>query len=362
MPPTARASEASRRFLQQYETESNGSHQGRRTVPVSLKVHVCARILRGESTVAQEASPLISTATIDRALKQIRTQGYISEPRKPPGRPLKDALAQSFIIDLYARHPTIFRDEASKALKETLDVSVHPRTITKWLNGIGWTKKKATAVAKEQNPSRYEAYSLFIGQFTSEQLCFADETGVDERNGQRTRGYSRAGTPAVVTQPQRRGTRMNVLSGVSLDGVEAPIVLETTVTAQGFYDWVEHHLLPSMNPYPGKKSVLVVDNARIHVNDGLKGLLHDAGECWTKVSPRVYAADASGLSPTGCILVYLPPYTPTLNPIEKVFSSFKRHLQRHGYTSHFDALTKIRQCVTKEDVAAFYRSSGYMAD
>lgn len=56
-----------------------------------------------------------------------------------------------------------------------------------------------------------------------------------------------------------------------------------------------------MNPYPGNNSVIVMDNARIHHDGELIELLKELG----------------------CHVVFLPPYSPDYNPIEKAFSTIK---------------------------------------
>ena len=66
--------------------------------------------------------------------------------------------------------------------------------------------------------------------------------------------------------------------------------------------------LPQMTPYPGKHSVIVLDNARIHKNANWINMVHDAGG-------RVE---------------FLPPYSPDLNPIELAFSTVKSWLKRHN--------------------------------
>ena len=62
-----------------------------------------------------------------------------------------------------------------------------------------------------------------------------------------------------------------------------------------------------MNPYPGKNSVLIMDNARIH---------HDAEL-------------VESIEEVGCKILYLPPYSPDLNPIETAFSTVKYWLKRY---------------------------------
>lgn len=61
-----------------------------------------------------------------------------------------------------------------------------------------------------------------------------------------------------------------------------------------------------MNPYPGKNSVIIMDNARIHHNEDL----------------------IKSIEEFGCRVLYLPPYSPDLNPIETAFSALKSWLKR----------------------------------
>jgi transposase len=63
-----------------------------------------------------------------------------------------------------------------------------------------------------------------------------------------------------------------------------------------------------MNPYPDACSVLVLDNCRIHHNEALVELVHAAG----------------------CLILYLPAYSPDLNPIEESFSTCK-------FISHYES-------------------------
>jgi len=62
-----------------------------------------------------------------------------------------------------------------------------------------------------------------------------------------------------------------------------------------------------MNPYPGPRSVLVMDNAPIHKSEQLAQMCRERG----------------------VILEFLPPYSPDLNPIEEAFSAIKQYLRRH---------------------------------
>lgn len=73
-----------------------------------------------------------------------------------------------------------------------------------------------------------------------------------------------------------------------------------------FEDFIRE-LLQHCGRFPAPKSVLVMDNASIHHSEALKRMCSDAG----------------------VILIYLPPYSPDLNPIEEFFAQLKRFFKRH---------------------------------
>jgi transposase len=71
-----------------------------------------------------------------------------------------------------------------------------------------------------------------------------------------------------------------------------------------------------MNPFPAERSVLVLDNCRIHHNKELYDLVHDAGMLLLDMEN-----DRDSNFHQGCLLLYLLPYSPDLNPIEESFSA-----------------------------------------
>ena len=72
-----------------------------------------------------------------------------------------------------------------------------------------------------------------------------------------------------------------------------------------------------MNAFPAERSVLVLDNCRIHHNDVLVDLVKAAGGFLILYCSQYLYLIA------GCILLYLPAYSPDLNPIEELFSTCK---------------------------------------
>jgi transposase len=79
-----------------------------------------------------------------------------------------------------------------------------------------------------------------------------------------------------------------------------------------------------MNPYPAKHSVLVLDNCCIHHVEGVEEMCAEA----YVILPNTFQ-DSNPFT-RGVKLVFLPPYSPDLNPIEECFSYIKSYISRHG--------------------------------
>jgi len=85
--------------------------------------------------------------------------------------------------------------------------------------------------------------------------------------------------------------------------------------------------VPLLTPYPGPRSVVILDNCAIHHDEEIRQIIEV--ECGKLQSLEYCACTDSGTCFKGAKLVYLPPYSPDLNPIEQAFSSIKAWLRRH---------------------------------
>lgn len=101
-----------------------------------------------------------------------------------------------------------------------------------------------------------------------------------------------------------------------------------------------------MNPFPAKRSVVVMDNCSIHHDEEVRRLIEDecgvcTDVCWSlKVLPTYVK---------GARLVYLPAYSPDFNPIEEAFSFIKAWLRRHEFLyTHPDQLPMLVQNAIRE--------------
>ena len=78
-------------------------------------------------------------------------------------------------------------------------------------------------------------------------------------------GYSPRGIPAIEVYILKRTECWSLLPAYTIDGfLPDPLIMKGSVTGDDFLDWLVTSVLPQMNPYPGDKSILVIDNNNTH--------------------------------------------------------------------------------------------------
>ena len=166
-------------------------------------------------------------------------------------------------------------------------------------------------------------------------LKFLDESG---SNIAMTRLYGRAtpGERVVEAVPQNYGSNITMLCAISLSGVSAPMTVSGAVDGIVFKTYVEKVLCPTLSP----GDVVVMDNLPAHKVSGIRELIEEVG----------------------AKLIYLPPYSPDLNPIEKCWSKIKTAL-RAAKARTREALETALQAalltITMEDAAGWFECCGY---
>lgn len=227
-----------------------------------------------------------SERTFRRMRKLWRETGRVS---KPPsnlrGRPRllhQDDL--TYLLTLIRYRPHFFLDELQGLLQNNRFISVHFTTIHRELERRHYSTKVLRRIASERSPIRRARFILRMGQYTPDQLMMTDETSKDEKTTMRRRGRALKGQRAEAHDVFVRGTRYSLLPLLTLEGIVAAIIVEGSVTRRIFLRFLEKHVaritlvqsidnqctkylfdqMPLTTPFPGPRSVLVLDNARIH--------------------------------------------------------------------------------------------------
>jgi transposase len=132
-------------------------------------------------------------------------------------------------------------------------------------------------------------------------FVFLDETGT-ATNMARRYGRSPLGARLVAVVPHGHWRTTTFVAGLRQSGVIAPLVLDGPMTGPAFRAYVEQFLAPALRP----GDVVVLDNLATHKVDGVR----------------------QALAAAGAALLYLPPYSPDLNPIEQLFAKLKALLRK----------------------------------
>jgi transposase len=130
---------------------------------------------------------------------------------------------------------------------------------------------------------------------------FIDETWATT-NMTRLHGRCPRGTRLVAAVPHGHWKTTTFLAGLRLSGLTAPLVLDGAINGEAFLAYVEQFLVPTL----ARGDIVIMDNLSSH-----------------KVAGVREAIEACGAG-----LLFLPPYSPDLNPIEQLFSKLKALLRK----------------------------------
>jgi hypothetical protein len=211
---------------------------------------------------------------------------------------------------------------------------------------LNLSRKKLSKHAKESVPAEREIYKRKLSAIYSypEQLVFVDETSKDGRDAYRRYAWSPKGKIALVSLPFRRGERLSVLAAIGTQGFIAWNTTNGTYTRRSFHEAFCTKILPLLNPWPLPRSIVILDNAKIHM--------------YPEIEAAVFSA--------GAMLLFLPPYSPDLNPIEYCFGLLKRWIQRNANLV-FPLYPKLvlevgmRRCI-HDNSLNLYEHCGYALD
>ncbi|EHS62474.1 uncharacterized protein PGTG_20597 [Puccinia graminis f. sp. tritici CRL 75-36-700-3] len=242
-----------------------------RFIPAGIKLAVVRMVAQShsQSFICETLGEKISKQSFARWTQLYRnTQRVIRDPeeyeKRGPGLILT-AEDQAFMIDLLRLEPGLFLDEMRERLYDQTDTLLSMSSLHSMLvEHLQITLKKANTInIKKSLVSKY-AYVEKMATVPAEFLVFTDESCVCSRDLLRTFSRSSKGKPANRTIMQQNAKRFTLLPAISVDGIVALTVTEENVKGTNFAHFLKYCLLPRMNPYPGPKSILVLDNAGIH--------------------------------------------------------------------------------------------------
>ena len=189
----------------------------------------------------------------------------------------------------------------------------------KRLNGCILPEKK-TIHYREQEPEKVKEYQVEIAGLAPEQIAYVDETGIDTYL-YREYGYAPRDRKVNAAVSGHKYKRVGIVAAQLGKEIISSLTFSDAMDSSLPEYWFEHQLLPALP----SDAVVVMDNASFHRRTQL-----------IRIAQK-----------RGCRLIFLPPYSPELNPIEN-FWAWLQHYLRSDLPSAFsfdDASLMLFKCV-----------------
>ena len=170
-----------------------------------------------------------------------------------------------------------------------------------------------------------------------EDLVFLDECGATTQMT-RSCGRCQKGLRLVAPVPQGHWKVLTTIAALTTAGILTAVTIDAPTDAEVFRQFVQASLVPALRP----GQVVIMDNLSSHKAPGI-----------------VEAIEA-----VGCRVLYLPPYSPDLNPIENAFSKIKsrlRTLAARTIETLGQAIADALATITASDALGYFRNAGYAA-
>jgi transposase len=169
-------------------------------------------------------------------------------------------------------------------------------------------------------------------------LVFIDETGTTTKMT-RIRGRAPIGERLRMHVPFGHWHTQTFVAGLRCHGLTAPWVLDGPMNRRAFEVYIQTQLAPTLS----KGDVVIMDNLSSHKGPRVIELIHDCG-AWP---------------------LFLPPYSPDLNPIELAFAKLKELLRKRGartIEALWQAIGDICDLFTPKECWNFFRHNGYVSE
>jgi transposase len=191
-------------------------------------------------------------------------------------------------------------------------------------------EQKRPALARFR--ARWQAYQ---GRIDPRRLVFLDETWI-KTNMAPLRGWGPRCKRLLAYVPYKRWKTMTFIAALRHDRIEAPWVLDGPINGEAFKVYVETQLLKTLKP----GDIVVADNLGSHKNKAVRKLIRDAG----------------------AHLLFLPAYSPDLNPIEQVFAKLKTLLRKadeRSIDAVWNRIGSLLDQFSSDECARYFAHAGY---
>ena len=180
-------------------------------------------------------------------------------------------------------------------------------------------------------------WDILVTTKSADRLVFIDETGANTKMIRRY-GWGPKSSRVVSNVPHGHWTTTTFVAALRTTGLTAPLVIDSPMNGEVFLAYVKQQLIKILRP----SDIVIMDNLTSHKQPGVQDAIESVG----------------------ANVMYLPPYSPDLNPIELAFSKLKTLLRRSAERTVEDLWKRIGELLdefTPQECRNYFRHCGYNA-
>ena len=202
----------------------------------------------------------------------------------------------------------------------------------------GSASKKSLHASEQDRPDgarRRAQWKKYQGRLDPRRLVFIDETWA-KTNMTRTHGRAPRGKRLVAKAPHGRWRTLTFLAALRHDRIDAPCVIDGPINGESFRAYVEQILVPVLKP----GDIVIIDNLGSHKGKAVRQAIRSVG----------------------AKLLFLPPYSPDLNPIEQCFAKLKTLLRKAAertVEATWRRIGFLLQRFSPQECANYLKNAGY---
>ena len=305
---------------------------------LDLREQAMAWLAAGESSSVVAAALSVAVSSVIKWAARERQFGSVAPGRMGGHRPFAiSGKHRFFVLQQIEKTPHVTLQALSEAL------AAHGLKVLQRQWGASWRAsakalKKTVLTAEQIRPDiarRRRRWIHYRGRIDPHRLVFIDETWI-KTNMAPLRGWGTRGERLITHVPHGHWQTMTFIGALRHDRIEAPWVLNGPINAGAFKTYVRAELIKTLKP----DGIVVLDNLNSHKGKAVRAMVRSIG----------------------ARLVFLPSYSPDLNPIEQAFAKIKhtmRKAMRRSVAAVECAVADTLDTITPQECANYLANAGY---
>ena len=309
-------------------------------------MRICTLFESGKSQKDISVVMGIKPSTIQHIIKHYEANGRIYKKKRGPrtGSKITEEMCGA-IQNWLADDCGLTLVQLKNRLSASYGIDVSKSTVDRAIKGFNYSFKRTSVVPERRNCestiTKRKQYAdqflnLLQGQVSEEKFIFIDEVGfnVSMRTGY---GRSLVGTPAVMRVPHIKSKNISICCAINKNEVISYTSQRFAFNTSSFGSFLEQ-LFIDLQERNICEGVLIMDNVSFHHARAIKAIV-DRYPSFT--------------------ILFLPPYSPFLNPIENMFSKWKNIVKRGNPTDEAmmtDLIETGRNLISQRDCESYFRN------